>query len=170
MTSLTRSTGARVSYTRPVTVQDLTGPQADVLWVVGDARTRGVLVRADPVREHPNGTVTVRVHHTDVVPLALPTLYPTPVDTRWHADSGDYLYAGLTLGKWVVGGAVVCFAVWIPYKIVTSVEAFLGLHGHTIANVVTGVVAAALLGLLLMLAGGGRGGGCVGLHCGGCKG
>ena len=163
--TLTRLTDTQIGYRHRITVQDLTGSQADVLWTLGDARTRGVLVKAEQAQEHPNGTVSVRVHHTDVIPLGLPKLHPSTPDTWTHHDASDYIGYALMIAPWAIGLGIA----YVGYRMLTAVLDFLGVHGHAIATGV-GSVAAVVVCVLLLMAMGGRGHRCVGLHCGGCKG
>jgi hypothetical protein len=148
-----------------VRVQDLTGLKEDVLYAVGYAERVGALVRVEPVTDHGNGSVTVRVHHTLLVPLVLPTQLAA-VRIGHYRDWMDYVEIGLRLAPWLLGAGLL----WVGYTVVTRVMDWFDVHSTVIASVSSGVLGlAALLGLLCLL-GGGRGGGCVGLHCGGCKG
>lgn len=152
--------------TRPVRVQNLTGLQEDVLYAVGYAQRVGALVRVEQVADGGHGSVTVRVHHTLLVPLVLPKQLAA-VELGRARDWMDYVELGLRCAPWLLGGGI-AFGV---YELIHKAAVWLGVHGHVIATGITSALAGvAVLGLLALLGGGGRGGGCVGLHCGGCKG
>jgi hypothetical protein len=160
--------GATVS---PVQFQDLTGLSEDVLYAIGRAGRLGTLVRAEPVRENPDGTVTARVHTTEPLtlpegPLALPgpaapveDWVPGQSRERWEA--GDYVIAGLTVGKYATIGGIA----YLAYVGISAVCTWIGLNSGAILGAVGTVLA---VRLLLATLGGGRD--CPGIHCGGCNG
>jgi hypothetical protein len=156
---------------RPVQYQDLTGLQEDVLYAIGRAGRLGALVRAEPVRENPDGTVTARVHATELItlpdaPFALPgpavpadDWVPGQPRERW--ETGDYVIAGLTACKYAVIGGIA----YLAYVGVSAVCAWIAVNSGAILGAI-----GAVLAVMLLLATLGGGKGCPGIHCGGCSG
>jgi hypothetical protein len=160
--------GATVS---PVQFQDLTGLSEDVLYAIGRAGRLGTLVRAEPVRENPDGTVTARVHATEPLtlpegPLALPGP-ATPVEdwvsgqSRERWETGDYVIAGITACKYAAIGGIA----YLAYVGISAVCAWVALHSGAILGAI-----GAVLAVMLLLATLGGGKGCPGIHCAGCSG
>jgi hypothetical protein len=149
----------------PVRVDTLTGPLEAVLYAVGYARRVGALVRTDNPVESRDGTVTVRVWHTLVVPLVVPQL-GEPVDMRNTRDWVDYVELGLRVAPWAIGLSIVGVSWWAIGRMLS----WFGAHSVAITGGIDTLLAIGIVVVLLMLCGGGKGGGCVGLHCGGCKG
>lgn len=165
MTTLDRYLPPVTVTVEPVRHWDMTDVPENVLWVIGRARRTGQLVRVDNTTDHPDGTVTARIHHTGA--LALPGVTPlelTPDIGRQRWDAGDYTVAVCVGGAAAIAGT----AVWLIYSAVTALGALLAIHSGVIlpALITTVAVIGALLLILVPLAGKG----CPGLHCGGCKG
>lgn len=155
------------AYTTQVRMDTLTGPLEAVLYSVGYVRRVGALVRVGDQIDHGDGSVTVRVWHTLVVPLTLPQQLGDPVDMRNTRDWVDYLELGLRVMPWAIGLGVVGVGWWA----VARALSWFHVHSAAISTGIDGLLGLAALVVLLMLCGARGGGrGCVGLHCGGCKG
>ena len=94
-------------WTQPIRVDTLTGALESVLYAVGYARRVGALVRTSDPLDHGDGTVTVQVHHTLLVPLVLPQPLGDPLDLRNPRDWMDYVELVLRALPWLVGGGIV---------------------------------------------------------------
>jgi hypothetical protein len=95
-----------------------------------------------------------------------------PADGREQWEIGDYFIASLIVLRYLLFAGFGAIALWIGYEIVMAfvgLADWLGTNGAAIASGLGGVLALVVLVMLLSLLGG-RGGGCAGLHCGGCKG
>lgn len=151
----------------PVETRDVTGWPADVMWTVGMYRETGALVRPPEMRPCATpGQETARVTlhaGTEVLPVG-----PGSSDGRGGWEPMDYLIAGGPVVKYgLIAGAVTTAGYGI-YSLIHSVVSWFTVNG---AALVSGVVAVGVVTALLLLLGALRGEkGCVGIHCGGCRG
>jgi len=128
----------------------------------------GALIAVERLEPPAPGQERARVR----VLIGTPVLPVGPDDGRERWEIGDYFIASLIVLRYLLFASFGAVALYIGYRIVTAfvdLANWIGANGAAIASGLGGILVLAALVLLLSLLGR-RGGGCIGIHCGGCKG
>lgn len=156
----TRTTQGQPDPSGLFTTHDLTGSLSDVLYAVGRYREMGALVATEQLPATADGPVTARVRLLPGTPL-LPV---GPPDEREQWSRGDYIIAGLTALKHTLTAGVALTLLWGLYTIAVGIGIWIGANTAVVMGI---LVALAVVPLVLILT---ARRGCVGIHCGGCRG
>jgi hypothetical protein len=147
----------------PTEERILTGFLSDVMYTAGRYDELGVVLRTpQPIQCPTPGQVSYRITVTAGTPLL-------PIGIDYARESAvDYLIAAAPIIKYGLIAGAAATAGYGIYSVIHSVVAWFTVNG---AALVSGVVAVGVVTTLLLLLGALRGGkGCVGIHCGGCRG
>lgn len=150
----------------PPVFHEVVGRAADVMYTIALYQEMGALMGVERLEPPAPGQEHARVR----VLVGTPVLTVGPEDGRERWEIGDYFIASLMILRYLLFASVGAIVLWIGYRIVMAFVAladWIGTNGAAIASGLGGVLALVVLVMLLSLLGG-RGGGCPGLHCGGC--